>query len=124
MKRLRELYMDEIFTKIVGVTFDNEDGSQRQSNLEELEGLDFPIAVELRWESDNEYDPHAIAVFIKNGKQLGYLHRTLAYSISQMIDAKYKIHAEVTQLTGTDDLGHNYGANLRICYEEPSFDYY
>ena len=121
MKPSRELFMDEIFTKIVGVTFENEDGTQRQANLEALEESTFPIPVELHWEEDNVYDPHAVAVFGPNGKQLGYLHRTLAYSISQMIDANYEIQASITQLTGTEDLGHNYGANVRICYAERVF---
>ena len=107
-----ELCMDEIYTKIVGVTFENEDGTHRQSNLEELDQQVYPIVVHLQWEPDNPYDPHAVAVFGPSGKQLGYLHRSLAYSISQMIEARYAIHAELTHLTGSEDLGHHYGANL------------
>lgn len=113
--------MAEFYTKIVGVTFNNDDGTNRQDLLEDLDVLPFPIQVHLKWEEDNPHDPHAVAVISPSGKKLGYLFRRLAFSVSNMLDTGHSIYAEITQLTGTEDIGHNYGANLRIEAEPPTF---
>ena len=96
------------------------DGSDRQQLLQELVCSPFPVTIDLQHQPDNPYDPHAVAVLGPSG-QLGYLSRDLAYSVSQMLDARYLVKAEITQITGTEELDHHYGANVCIYVEEPTY---
>ena len=114
--------MDEIYSKIAGVSFNNTDGSQRQNHLSILENQRIPLPLILKPEPENPYDPYAIAVLSPSGEQLGYLRRSLSYSISQMLEYSYHISVELIEITGLHEASHNYGANIRIRFEEPCFD--
>lgn len=56
---------------VVGESFENDDGSDRQDIIERLKVGD---EIELRNEPDNLYDKNAIAVFSRHG-QIGYIGR-------------------------------------------------
>ena len=113
---------NEIFTKIVGVSFQNGNGSDRQAALASLLSETLPLTLTMKPEPDNQYDPYAIAILTPSGVQLGYIRKNLSFSIAKMIEYGYHVKVELLTLTGTEDFSHHYGANIRIQFEEPSFD--
>lgn len=62
--------MYDFITKVVGVTFMNPDGTDRQKILSKCK-IGEPLR--LIREPDNPYDEDAIAVFRQSGEQIGYL---------------------------------------------------
>ena len=113
---------NEIYTKIVGVSFQNSNGSDRQEALAHLHSEPLPLSLTLKPEPDNPYDPYAIAVLSPKGTQLGYLRQALSYSITKMIEYGYRIDVDLLALTGVKEAMHHRGANIRIRFEEPSFE--
>lgn len=101
-------------TKIVGVTFGNDDGSSRQKIIA---GCKIGQGVVFRPMNDPQH-PESIGVFTENGQQLGHL----AADLSQELREKYSqnpMQAEIENITGGD--GYNYGCNLHITiYKMPS----
>lgn len=94
-------------TKVVGVTFGNDDGSSRQAiikNCKAGEDIIFkPVPTA-------EY-PDAIGVFNKRGQQLGHLNAELAAEIKR----KYPnnpMSVTINNITGGGD--KSYGCNLHI----------
>ncbi|MEC7983738.1 MAG: HIRAN domain-containing protein [Myxococcota bacterium] len=112
---------NEIYTKIVGVSFQNPNGSNRQEALHTLMGESLPLSLTLRAEPENPHDPYAVAILSPKGVQLGYIRQSLSYSVSKMMEYGYQIQVDLITLTGTEDASHHYGANIRIRFEEPSF---
>ena len=104
--------MRSFFTKIVGVSFENENGSARQELIAELESV--PCALSLVRECDNPHDNNAIAVFDTKGRQLGYLSRHIADQMSKVMDAGIHVQAHVMQVTGGWPL--HYGVNIKVIY--------
>lgn len=103
----------DFHTKVVGVTFGNDDGSSRQKIIA---GCKIGQGVVFRPMNDPQH-PESIGVFTKNGKQLGYLHAELAQEIREKY-SKNPMQAEIENITGGD--GYNYGCNLHIIiYELP-----
>lgn len=96
--------MQEFYSKIVGVTYDN-----RQYYISCLKEGD---QLKLSREPDNIYDVNAIAVYDSKGNQLGHIRRDLAATIAPMIDNGESAFATVEEITGGD--GYNYGANIKI----------
>ena len=107
----------DFHTKIVGVTFPNVDGSNRQNLIEELEEKSqtsqSPLPLFLRRERMNPYDSNAVAVCDSGGRQLGYLSRQVAVTVAPFIDRGERIRAEVARITG-GGLTQNYGVNIRV----------
>ena len=100
-----EHLLNTIRTKVVGVTFDNEDGTNRQDLLKTLRGGE-QITIE-----PYQYKGEPAAYVKHNGRVLGNLSAELAAEL----DRKYKdnkITAVVTEITGGDDL--TYGCNIEI----------
>lgn len=94
-------------TKIVGVTFGNDDGSSRQAIIKKSkEGED----IILKPVPTDEY-PDAIGVFNKRGEQLGHINAELAAELKN----KYPnnpMSVTINNITGGGD--KNYGCNLHI----------
>jgi len=63
-----------IFAHVTGVTFPNLDGSSRQVALCHCNPMQLII---LKWERENPVSKTAMAVFIEDGEQLGYLDARL-----------------------------------------------
>lgn len=103
----------DFFSKVVGVTFNNDDGSSRQKYIASLKAGDElifrPVSV--------QGHPEAIGVFTTSGKQLGHLTSELAGELRN----KYPTHpisATVAQVTGGGD--RSYGCNIHIIiYQMP-----
>ena len=105
--------MRSFFTKIVGVSFDNDNGISRQDLISELDSV--PCALTLLREVQNPHDSNAIAILDPKGRQLGYLSRSIAQQLAQHLDSGLGIHAHAVQVTGGWPL--NYGVNIKIHYE-------
>lgn len=94
-------------TKVVGVTFGNDDGSSRQAIIKKSKEGEQLI---LKPMSTAEY-PDAVGVFNKRGQQLGHLNAELAEEITR----KYPnnpVKVTITNITGGGS--KNYGCNLHI----------
>ncbi len=70
------------FTKVVGITFKNEDGIIGQDLIPHCKQLDF---LKLVPEPDNPYDRDAISVRLEDGRRIGYLNRRTAQEITSDI---------------------------------------
>lgn len=98
----------EFFTKVVGVTFGNDDGSSRQEIISKCKEGDDVIFRPISMKGH----PEAIGVFTAGGKQLGFLDAELATELRE----KYPMNpmsSTIGNITGGHD-GKNYGCNLRI----------
>ncbi|MEC7987115.1 MAG: HIRAN domain-containing protein [Myxococcota bacterium] len=110
--------MPEFFSKIVGVTFQNTDGSRRQELIEDLEDqlrLLGAVQLHLRREPNNPHDANAVQVYYGDQQQLGFLSRQVAQTIAPLLDKKISVQCELAQITG-QDLSHNYGINIKLSY--------
>jgi len=62
------LFPGKFYSKVVGVTYDNPDGSSRQAIIARCR-LGEQLILEA--EPDNQHDPNAVKVLRTNGQQLG-----------------------------------------------------
>lgn len=101
MSKLKDIYL-----KVVGVTFDNPNGTSRQEAISKVR-LDSKIW--LRREPENEYDPNAIAVFTEIIElsdrsygslevQLGFLSGEDAQNMAVLMDSGIQFEAVVEQI--------------------------
>ena len=94
--------IEDFHTKVVGVTFNNDDGTSRQSIIKSCKAGEDIIFKPV---PTKEY-PDAIGVFNKKGQQLGHLSQGVAAEIKNT----------VSNITGGGDL--SYGCNLHIVIYE------
>jgi hypothetical protein len=110
--------MDRIrhfFTKIVGVTFLNDDGSDRQTIVPKCHIGEQLVLIH---KADNLFDENAIEVRRPNGEQIGHLRNWLAPEVAQRNKEGYKYIVLVSDVTGgTKD--KYYGCNLLIVEAAP-----
>ena len=104
------------FSKVVGVTHKNPDGSYRQRIIRKLRPLDL---LELNREPNNRYDPYAVAVHCLNGPQIGHLTEELAARVGPEIDKGYRYGAYVASVTGGEIERPTLGVNLLILVGDP-----
>ena len=110
--------MPEFFSKIVGVTFGNPDGTCRQEMIEDLEDqlrTDGLASLVLQRDKENLFDGNAVQVLDLKGRQLGFLSRQVSQSISSLLDNGVMVQCEVAQITG-QDLKHHFGINIKLSY--------
>ena len=103
------------FTKLVGVTFDNNNGTSRQQFLEELyESFDINTKTFLtaKRDLDNPYDDKAVAIYDLQGRQLGYLSRKVNETVAPWMDDGFALLVEVVNVTGGD--GSHWGLNIWV----------
>ncbi len=93
-----------IYTKVVGVTYDNDDGTNRQDNIELLEVND---DLEL---TETEYKDEPAYIVEGAYGQIGFLKKELA---AELYEDSYLYHdAKVKSITGGGD--KSYGCNIEI----------
>lgn len=73
------------FTKVVGVTKDNDDHSSRQKIIS---GCHAGQVLGLIRDKQNRYSRHAVAVVRERGKQLGFLPDEVAFHVAQEMQEK------------------------------------
>lgn len=95
------------YTKVVGVTKRNRNGSDRQKLIQKCLKGQRGEEVELDNEEDNPVDPNAIAVKRANGDQLGYLSADLASEIMTRSSNGFRYSAHIVDIRGGDILGVN-----------------
>lgn len=96
-------------SKLVGVTFEG-----RQSVIGVLVGTE-PLRV--RRESDNKYDPNAVAVDVQFGEDwapIGYIAKDKNSDIAATLDAGGGVNISIASITGGGD--KSYGVNVEIEY--------
>lgn len=100
--------MRPFYTKLVGVTFPNDDGSSRQKIIASLSAGDVLHLVDM---ASEEY-PEAIGVFNARNQQCGHLRREFALSLRMHYQDFESLSVHVVDVTGGD--GMNYGCNIEI----------
>jgi hypothetical protein len=85
------------FAKVAGVTFPNDDGSERQAIIRRCEPGEWLV---LRHDAYNEFSMFATQVLRTNGEQLGHAPEYLAERICEEIEQGYKVLGIVTDVTG------------------------
>lgn len=109
--------MAKYFSKVAGVSYDNDDESSRQYAIQKFCKPGTPLI--LKREPKNRRDKNAISVWVygknifrKGEFQIGYIKTELAAEIAPRIDAGWTITAIVKEVTGGGDL--TYGCNIEI----------
>lgn len=97
-----------IRTKIVGVTYRNEDGSRRQDIISELSTGESLKLVDM---ATDEF-PEAIGVFDLADQQCGFLQKSLAIDLRNSGKSIEDVSVDVLEVTGGN--GRSYGCNIRL----------
>lgn len=108
---------ETFFSKVVGVTRENDDGSNRQEIIqEELKNGDMLF---LNREPDNPYDRNAIAVVTSDfEKKIGYINSDLASRLAPLMDRGSFIDCYIAEITGGGP-GQSYGVNIKLTVNDP-----
>ena len=105
--------IDNFMTKIVGVTYENDDGASRQALLSECQEGDKLLIVR---QPDNPHDKNAVAVIHEStGQQLGFLSRDIARDVAKAIKKGVTYRGGIKNLTGGGLLfDRTRGANIFV----------
>lgn len=98
----------DFHTKVVGVTFNNDNGTSRQAILK---GCRSGEDVIFRPVPTKDY-PDAIGVFNSKGQQLGHVNAELAKELKEKYPTN-PMSVTISEITGGDN-GKTYGCNLHI----------
>ncbi len=103
----KAIVIKEFHTKVVGVTFKNDDGTSRQEHIKNCsigeDAIFKPVPTD-------EF-PNAIGVFTANGKQLGHLSEDVACELKNQYPTN-PMSVTISNITGGGD--YNYGCNIKI----------
>ena len=99
--------LDEFYTKVVGVTYPNDDGSSRQAILSNCRRGDYITLEFYRYRGRPAY-----AVFTEHG-QIGNLSANLAESLTTEYGSDFFVSGFICQITGGSG-GLYYGCNIFI----------
>jgi len=97
------------WSKVVGVSHDNLNGSSRQQILKRCEPREL---LTLKPEPQNPVDPHAIAVLRENGEQLSYVNSRLGRETYDRMLKGEHWGAMLTAITGRERQHEWLGAKL------------
>lgn len=104
--------IDEFICAVVGESFTNSDGQERQQIIKRF--AKSGIQVHLEREPDNPYDPTAIAVYLAD-QQIGYLKRDVAERLAEKIDSgNYAAGAAIHSVNGGTKSKPNFGVTLIV----------
>jgi hypothetical protein len=112
-----------IRSKIVGVTFDNPDGTSRQRIIERYctDGMRLEVCPE----PDNPVHRNALGLWVRTRGlfgsktfQVGYLRAELADELRDRIDRGWRIWAHILEVTG-GGRGENLGVNIELRLAPP-----
>lgn len=107
-------------TKLVGVSFDNQDGSSRQIYIRKHATAGKSIL--LRAEPDNPYDKNAIGAWIPGDTeavQIGYLDSRLAGEVRRLLERGGNATASITRVVGGTPGYATYGVVISFRKYEP-----
>jgi len=114
----------EFFSKVAGVTFKNDDGSDRQRLI--VAHCKPGLALILRREPKNPYSENAIGVWVEVRHlltanafvQIGYITSRAADELAPVMDAGGKVAAKITNLTGSRQ-HESVGVNIEVSVDPP-----
>lgn len=86
-------------SKVVGISFKNEDNTDRQSIVRNLTKGE---VLTLRRDSANLFDKNSIEVITASGHKLGFINRELAKDLAPNLDKGIMIKCSVSEITGMD----------------------
>lgn len=109
----RAMRLRHSFGKVVGVTFPNDDGSERQDIVASCRAGE---QLYLRHDEDNEYSMVATQVLRRNGEQLGHAPEYLAEKIVENMEDGYNVFCILTDVTGGTFDKPTYGANIAVFF--------
>jgi hypothetical protein len=119
MARSKGSNVRHFHTKIVGVTYKNSDGTDRQKLIAKCHVFE---TLDLDHEEDNAHDPNAVRVCRQNGQQLGYLGADLAEEVVRKSANGYRFATFIKDITGGKRKGQSFGVNLLIVQADPQTD--
>lgn len=93
----RAMRLRHSFAKVAGVTFPNDDGSERQAIIRQCKSGERLI---LRHDPDNQYSEFAIQILRENDEQLGHAPEYLAERICQELESGYQAVGFLKSVTG------------------------
>jgi hypothetical protein len=103
------------FTKIVGVTHRNNDGSDRQAIIAGCSPFESLQAEH----EDNPHDPNAIRVSRLSGEQIGYLSREVAAELWWKMQHGFNFAVIAGQITGGAPHQKSLGMNVVVVVAKP-----
>ena len=99
--------METIYSKIAGVTRQNNDGSDRQDIIE---ALAFNGQQLILMREPNQYSYNNIGVYV--AYQIGYVNPELADELAPLIDEGVPVEAQITDITGGTEDKPTQGVNV------------
>ena len=105
-----------MFTKAVGVSYENDDGTRRQAIIPRCQPYE---RLALEHDDTNQYDPNAVKVRRQTGEHIGWLNRRLAAEVVSKSRKGYRFAAFVKNITGGTGRKRTYGMNLVTLIAEP-----
>lgn len=109
----RYMRLRHAFAKVAGVTFPNDNGTERQAVLRRCVANEQLI---LRHDAYNEYSMYAIQVLRKTGEQLGHTPEYMAERIYNEVHEGYGVTAVLLEVTGGTSEKPTLGANIAIFF--------
>jgi len=103
------------YQKIVAVTFDNEDGTNRQDLINKLNPGD---RLYFEQDVDNPNDDYAIAILNVFDEKVGYLAEQYSQEISIRIDEGFQYFVCVEEIVGEEYIG----CVMKVCWRSPEAD--
>lgn len=104
--------VENFICAVVGESFANEDGSQRQDIIRRLGKVGMQATLER--EPDNQYDSNAVAVYIAD-QQIGYLKTEVAERLADKIDGgRFVAGAVIHAITGGTKSKPHFGVTLNL----------
>jgi hypothetical protein len=100
------------YSKVVEITFNNSDGTNRQDLVKECRVFEF---VDLYREPQNRADPNAVCVATKAGSKLGYLDRHAASEIARDFDVRGKVWLAMVRAVSLRSKDRTAGVVLCLC---------
>jgi hypothetical protein len=110
MARSNVSKVSHFHTKIVGVTYQNFDGTDRQKLIRNCQVFE---TLTLDHEEDNPHDENAISVCRENGQRLGYLNAGLAKKVVSKSANGHRFAVFIKEITGGGK-GQSLGVNLLV----------
>ena len=104
------------FTKVAGVSFKNDDGSDRQEILSTCSPLQ---TLRLEHEENNPYDSNAISVCTEDGRQIGHLFRDVAADVWWRMQHNFTYAAISANITGGTKGQPERGMNILLLVARP-----
>lgn len=104
--------VENFICAVVGESFTNEDGKNRQDIIKRCAKVGMPAHLER--EPENPYDSSAVAVYIAD-QQIGYLKADVAERLADKIDGgRYVAGAAIHKITGGTKSKPHFGVTLDL----------